>query len=178
MSEAKVMAARRPEHLRARKQETAATADTPSPLILRWQPVALFERKSACKLEFEKTLRVIILFCPPMEKQLNLRLLGAPPQTTGRLCRKNEAGSSAPRPWAASPYVRSRGIRPQTPVGAPPQTSLGAPPPDSRWVSAPNPAGVSAPRPPSCGHLYIPPLPSRRSGTRAPTQRSSQRGLG
>ncbi len=40
--------------------------------------------------------------------------VGAPPQTPGRLRRKNVAG----------------GLRPQTPAGAPPQTPLGAPAPD------------------------------------------------
>ncbi len=36
--------------------------------------------------------------CPPMPKQLNLRLLGAPPSDPRRLRRKNETGGSSPDP--------------------------------------------------------------------------------
>ncbi len=69
--------------------------------------------------------------CPQMAKQLNLRLLGAPPPDPGRLRRKCEAGGSAQTP-AASSQVRSWGLRPRP-----------------RRLRRKNVAGGSAPRPPS-----------------------------
>ncbi len=69
--------------------------------------------------------------CSPMSKQLNLRLLGALPQTPERLRKLRPPLGLRPKPrW---------GLRPQP-----------------RWGSAPNPVGGSAPRPhfDASVHLY------------------------